>query len=102
MTINDSNGNGKHVSKKEPVFVVLQLSGGNDVLNTVVPFGDGLYYDYRPTTGIAEDKVIHLDDRLGLVRDCASLLLSLLKGSNSLVGGDRRLHRRLSDRIETI
>jgi len=66
MTTNDSNGNGKHASKKEPVFVVLQLSGGNDVLNTVVPYGDGLYYDYRPTTGIAEDKVIRLDDRLGL------------------------------------
>jgi uncharacterized protein (DUF1501 family) len=66
MTINGSNGNGKQSSGKPPVLVVLQLSGGNDVLNTVVPYGDGLYYDFRPTTGIAEDKVIHLDDSFGL------------------------------------
>ena len=41
-------------TNKEPVLVVLQMTGGNDYLNTVVPYTDGMYYDYRPTVGIAE------------------------------------------------
>ena len=65
MTNNRSAQNGKE-HKAEPVLVVLQLSGGNDILNTVAPYGDGLYYDFRPTTGIAEDRVIPLDNRFGL------------------------------------
>ena len=34
---------------KDPVLVVVQLNGGNDGLNTVIPYGDSLYYDNRPT-----------------------------------------------------
>ena len=33
---------------KPPVLVVLQLSGGNDYMNTVIPYNDPLYRDYRP------------------------------------------------------
>jgi uncharacterized protein (DUF1501 family) len=66
MTTNGSSKNGGNGSGKAPVFVVLQLSGGNDVLNTVVPHSEGLYYDFRSTTGIAQDAVIRLDDKLGL------------------------------------
>ena len=65
MTTYRSDQNGTQ-HNSAPVLVVLQLSGGNDVLNTVVPYGDGLYYDFRPTTGITEDNVIHLDGRFGL------------------------------------
>ena len=65
MTTYRSDQNGKR-HNSAPVLVVLQLSGGNDVLNTVAPYGDGLYYDFRPTTGIAEDEVIPLDGRFGL------------------------------------
>ena len=65
MTNNRLDQNGKH-RNADPVLVVLQLSGGNDILNTVAPYGDGLYYDFRPTTGIAEDRVIPLDNRFGL------------------------------------
>ena len=42
-------------NKKDPVLVVLQLSGGNDYMNTVVPFGNPHYYDNRPLLGLAED-----------------------------------------------
>src|SRR5947209_4550446 len=35
------------VTNKQPTLVVLQLTGGNDALNTVVPYADGLYYDNR-------------------------------------------------------
>ena len=65
MTTYSSDRNGKK-RNTAPILVVLQLSGGNDVLNTVVPYGDGLYYDFRPTTGITEDNVIPLDGRFGL------------------------------------
>ena len=55
-----ANGNGnKNV-------VVLQLSGGNDALNTVIPYADRNYYDNRQYLGIPENEVLHLDDRLGL------------------------------------
>ena len=53
-------------TKKAPILVVFQLSGGNDYLNTVIPYSDGLYYDNRPAVGIHEDRVIKLDDKVGL------------------------------------
>ena len=39
-------------TEKPPVFVVLQLTGGNDYLNTVVPYTDSNYYDNRKTLDI--------------------------------------------------
>ncbi len=53
-------------NKKDPVLVVLQMSGAYDALNTVIPYGDGLYMDYRQELGVPADKVLHLDDRVGL------------------------------------
>ncbi len=50
---------------KDRVLVVLALSGGNDAMNTVIPYTNPLYYDYRPTLGIPEDQVIPLNDELG-------------------------------------
>ena len=53
-------------STKDNVFVVLSLSGGNDGLNTVIPYTNGLYRDFRPHLGIPADQVIPLNDTLGL------------------------------------
>ncbi len=50
--------------KKEPVLVVVQLSGGNDFMNTVVPFTEGVYYDSRPLVAIPENKVLPITDKL--------------------------------------
>ncbi len=36
-------------TKKDPVLVVLQMSGAFDALNTIIPYNDPLYKDYRPT-----------------------------------------------------
>ena len=47
-------------------LVVVQLSGGNDYLNTIVPYQDGLYYDYRPNMALKADDVIVLDDKIAL------------------------------------
>jgi uncharacterized protein (DUF1501 family) len=50
---------------REKALVVIQLSGGNDCLDTVVPYGDGLYYDFRPTINIAPEAVLPIDDAFG-------------------------------------
>lgn len=49
-----------------PVLVVLQMAGGNDSLNTVIPYADSRYRTLRPTLGIADDEILELDGSLGL------------------------------------
>lgn len=58
----------------ERTLVVLQLDGGSDGLNAVVPYGIGAYYDARPTIGIAESDVLALTSTVGLHPSFASLL----------------------------
>ena len=53
-------------TKKDPVLVVLQLTGGNDYLNTVIPYTDPRYRDNRPAVGVPEDKILKLNDTVGL------------------------------------
>ena len=54
------NGNGR-----ERVLVILSMSGGNDGLNTLVPYTNSNYYDYRRTLGIPEDQVLKINDEVG-------------------------------------
>jgi uncharacterized protein (DUF1501 family) len=49
-----------------PILVVLQLAGGNDGLNTVVPFADDAYHRARPRLGLKSDAVLPLTDTTGL------------------------------------
>lgn len=49
----------------ERILVVLELSGGNDGLNTVVPYGDPAYYRARPRLGVPERDVIKVADGFG-------------------------------------
>jgi len=53
------------VTSKEKSLVVVQLSGGNDYLNTVIPYGDDEYYDFRKTVHIAQDSVLPIDSTYG-------------------------------------
>jgi uncharacterized protein (DUF1501 family) len=48
------------------VLVVLQLGGGNDGLNTVVPYADPAYANARPTIGIRPDTVLRINEQVGL------------------------------------
>jgi uncharacterized protein (DUF1501 family) len=53
-------------ANSERILVILELSGGNDGLNTVIPYGDDAYYRLRPKIGIRPNKVRKLDDHFGL------------------------------------
>ena len=69
MTNNGSNGPGGN----DPVMVVVQLTGGNDFMNTLVPYTSGLYYDSRKTVRIDEDRVLRMNDELGFHPAAAAL-----------------------------
>ena len=49
-----------------PILVLVTMYGGNDGLNTVVPYADPAYHDARPELAYAPADVLHLDDQLGL------------------------------------
>src|SRR5262245_51453232 len=48
------------------ILVILELSGGNDGLNTVIPYGDDAYYRLRPQIGVRAARLRKLDDHFGL------------------------------------
>jgi len=52
-------------TQKDPVVVILQLSGANDPLNTIVPYTNPYYRDNRPKVGIPEDQVLPINEELG-------------------------------------
>ena len=51
--------------KRERSLVVIELEGGNDALNTIIPYNDGLYYDLRSGIGIPQSEVLKLNGDLG-------------------------------------
>jgi uncharacterized protein (DUF1501 family) len=51
---------------KDNILVVVELTGGNDGVNTVIPYADDLYHKFRPTLRKTKDAVIRLDDHVGL------------------------------------
>ncbi len=75
-------GNGK-----QPTLVVVQLNGGNDFMNTLVPYGNSLYYDARRTLGIAEDKVLPVNDKVGFNSTTAPLKELYDRGRVAVIQG---------------
>ena len=56
---------GTFQNQSDQILIVLQLSGGNDGLNTIVPYRNDLYYQLRPTLGVPKEKVLKVSDTLG-------------------------------------
>jgi uncharacterized protein (DUF1501 family) len=69
------------------ILVVVQLSGGNDGLNTVVPYRDPLYSQLRPQLGLPEGEVLPLDGALGLHPALAPLKARFDAGQLAVVRG---------------
>lgn len=74
-------------TKKDPILVVIQLTGGNDYLNTLIPHGDSLYYDNRPNVGISPDDVLRIDDHLGFNPAMAPIKTLYDQGNVAVING---------------
>ena len=48
------------------ILLLVELRGGNDGLNTLVPYADAKYRELRPAIGVARERILPLDDRVGL------------------------------------
>ena len=68
-------------------LVLIELKGGNDGLNTLVPYADPAYYALRPTIAIARDQVVPLSDRAGLHPALAPLLPLWTAGQLAVLQG---------------
>ena len=74
-------------TRKDPVLVVLQLTGGNDYMNTVIPHADPLYRDNRPVVGVADDRIVKLNDAIGLHPEVAPLKRFWDSGDLAIIHG---------------
>ena len=76
------NGNGT----SDPVLVIVQLTGGLDFMNTLIPYTEGAYYDSRPHVGIPQDQVLPLSEESPLgFHPAASRLKGLYDGGDLAV-----------------
>lgn len=71
--------------KDRKILVLVQLAGGNDGLNTVVPFSDPAYHSLRPTLALDQKDVLPLNDSLGFHSACAPLHALLNEGRLGIV-----------------
>ena len=74
-------------TKKDPVIVVLQLTGGNDYLNTVIPYNDPHYRDNRPAVGVAEDRILKITDNVGFHPEMAPMQRLYDQGKVAIING---------------
>jgi uncharacterized protein (DUF1501 family) len=72
---------------KPPVMVILQLTGGNDFMNTLVPYNNPVYYDARPTVVIPQDTVLPINDTLAFNPNAAPLKEMFDDGKVAIVQG---------------
>src|SRR5215217_1375143 len=58
---------------KDSILVVVELTGGNDGLNTVIPYADDLYHKARPTLRKTKKELIRVNDHVGLHNSLSGL-----------------------------
>jgi len=69
------------------LLILIELKGGNDGLNTVIPYTDPSYYNLRPKLGIARAQVIQLDERTGLHPSLQTMIPMWNSGELAIVQG---------------
>ena len=74
-------------TKKDPVLVILQLTGANDYLNTIVPYTNSLYWDNRPKVNIPQDLVLPIDDELAFRSEVEQFKDIYDKGNMAIIHG---------------
>ena len=74
-------------TRKDPVLVVLELTGANDYLNTIVPYSNPLYWDNRPKVNIAEDQLLVIDHELAFRSNTEPLKEIYDKGNVAIIHG---------------
>jgi uncharacterized protein (DUF1501 family) len=74
-------------SESGRILVVLELSGGNDGLNTLVPYGDDAYYRHRPKIGIRPEKLRRIDQNFGFSPGMAGFEKLYKDGKMAVVHG---------------
>ena len=72
---------------KDTILVVIEMTGGNDGLNTVIPYADDLYHKNRPTLKHTKEQVVKLDDHVGLNQAMQSLGQMHQKGQLAVIQG---------------
>jgi len=72
-------------AKGQKILVVLQLTGGNDGLNTIVPVRNDLYYRLRPSVALAKEKTLGLTDEAGIHTQLPFFADSFHKGSMAVL-----------------
>lgn len=75
------------VANPERILVIVELDGGNDGLNTVVPYGDDAYYRHRPDIAIAAEDVRPIDDHFGFHPSLAGFERLYKDGKFALIHG---------------
>src|SRR5580700_3595488 len=73
--------------KDGSILVVLQMAGGNDGLNMVVPYADDAYHRARPRLGLAADKILKIDNYAGLNGKLIGLIALFDEGHLGIVQG---------------
>jgi uncharacterized protein (DUF1501 family) len=74
-------------SESSKILVVFEWFGGNDGLNTVVPYGDPSYYRQRPTIGIKEKDVLKIDAHFGWQKSMAGMKTLYDEGKVAIIQG---------------
>jgi uncharacterized protein (DUF1501 family) len=69
------------------ILVVFEWFGGNDGLNTIVPYGDPMYYRHRPTIGIKEQDVLKIDAHFGWQKSMRGMKQLYDEGKVAIIQG---------------
>ncbi len=80
-------GLAQKISHKDRVLILVELKGGNDSLNTVIPYANTIYAQLRPTIGIKAEDVIKIDSQQGLHPSLAPLVSIWEKNELAIVQG---------------